>query len=266
MNQEQVVRKLLELDSNVEDFIVTFSGKKSKKVDGLYKPETREIIIHNHNFTEDNALIYTAIHEFAHHIQFTKSNVSVSARAHTSHFWNIFHKLLFLAEEKNIYNNIFRKEERFTDLTKRIKEQFLTANGRLMKEFGSLLMQAYELCTEFGASFEDYVDRELQLHRSTAKTLMKFNSFDINPEIGYENMKIVAGIREPEVRVLAEEAFAIGKSPDMVRAEFFAAASPLREDSNMLENLLLRKEQIEKNIEKLTSELASIEEKINEIR
>ena len=74
MNQQQVVERLLELDNDVEDFIVTFTGKKSKKVDGLYKPGNKEIILHNKNFSDDNSLIYTAIHEFAHHIQFTRSS------------------------------------------------------------------------------------------------------------------------------------------------------------------------------------------------
>ena len=192
MNQEQVIEKLLQLNNTVDDFAVTFTGKKSKKLDGLYKPEKREIIIHNKNFNNDNALIYTAIHEFAHHIHFTQSMVPISARAHTNQFWNIFHKLLFIAEEKGIFVNIFKKEKRFIELTKNIKEKFLSANGHLMKEFGKLLMDAYDLCLEYNVSFEDYVDRELQLHRSIAKTLMKFNSLNINPEIGYENMKILS--------------------------------------------------------------------------
>ena len=110
MNQDQVKTKLLELDKSVEDFTITFSGKKSKKVDGLYKPDIREIILHTENFGNDNQLIYTAIHEFAHHIQFTKSSIPISIRAHTNKFWNIFHNLLFDAESKGIYENVFKKD------------------------------------------------------------------------------------------------------------------------------------------------------------
>ena len=84
MNQEQVKAKLLLLKDDVEEFKVTFSGKKSLKVDGLYKPEEREIIIHNRNFTGDSPLMYTAIHEFAHHIQFTTAPSPVSCRSHMS--------------------------------------------------------------------------------------------------------------------------------------------------------------------------------------
>ena len=64
MNQDQVKERLLQLEQVKTDFMVTFSGKNSKKVDGLYYPDKREIIIHNQNFVDDNQLMYTAIHEF----------------------------------------------------------------------------------------------------------------------------------------------------------------------------------------------------------
>ncbi|MFH0975226.1 MAG: hypothetical protein V1874_05525 [Spirochaetota bacterium] len=257
------MEQLIELDSEADDFVLTFTGKKSKKVDGLYKPESREILIHNKNFADDNALMYTAIHEFAHHIQFSRSSAPISVRAHTNHFWNIFHSLLFTAEEKKIFTNIFKKEQRFIELTKKLKEKFLTANGKLMKEFGGLLIEAYELCRQFGVSFEDYVDRELQIHRSTAKTLIKMNAFDINPDIGYENMKLVAKIKEPEMRGFAEAAFAEGKSPDMVKAAFF---NHFKNDPDSLENLIQKKEHIERNIERLTLELEDITSRIEKIQ
>ena len=67
MNQDQLADKLRTL-ADVPPFTLVFSGKKSKKVDGLYKPAEREILIHNKNMSGDSDLIYTAIHEFAHHI------------------------------------------------------------------------------------------------------------------------------------------------------------------------------------------------------
>ena len=102
-------------------------GKKSRKVHGLYKPESREIIIHNRNFTNDNELLYTAIHEYAHHIQFTTSATPMSVRTHTTAFWNLFHTLLFEAEGKGIYTNPFEQIEELRDLTRRIREKFLAA-------------------------------------------------------------------------------------------------------------------------------------------
>jgi len=262
MNQDQVIEKLLKLDNSVEDFVLTFSGKESKKVDGLYKPDNREIIIHNKNHESDNALMYTAIHEFAHHIHFTTSVAPISSRCHNSHFWNIFHKLLGKAEEMGVYTNIFETEDEFKNLTERIRGQYLHENARLMKEFGEILMQAYELCLKYHASFEDYVDRVLGLHRSSAKAIMKFHTKDISDEVGYENMKILAGIRDDDVRQLAQEAFLEGQSPDMVKAQYASRAVP----DDKLEYLVKERDRLEKSLETITVKLVKVEREIQTIK
>lgn len=226
MNQDQVKELLLALDRDVPGFSVIFSGKKSNKVDGLYYPDRQEIIIHNKNFTDDSQLIYTAIHEYAHHLQHARSPVPISARAHTTAFWDILHKLLFKAEEKGLYSNIFKKDSRFTALTTKIRMEYLVSNASLMKELGSLLEQAFALCQERNLSFDDYVDRELLLHRTAAKLLMKMSSMNLNPKIGYENMKTVAGIKDEAARTRAEAAFAEGMTSDMVKAEVKSQARP----------------------------------------
>ena len=66
MNRDQIKELLLSLENTDLDFEVIFSGKSSKKVNGLYKCETREIVLHNKNFNTDNQLIYTAIYEYTH--------------------------------------------------------------------------------------------------------------------------------------------------------------------------------------------------------
>ncbi len=258
MNQDQVKEKLLQIEKNVADFKMIFSGKKSKKVDGLYKPENKEIILHNENFKNDNSLMYTAIHEFAHHIQFTTSDVPISAKAHTSAFRNILHGLLIQAELLGIYYNVFKAEPEFINLTKQIKQKFLMKNGRLMKEFGNYLLKAYDLCLKHQISFDDYMDRELLLQRSAAKTIMNCSSRNVNPDIGFENMKIVANIKDPEKAMQAEEAFTQGKSPDMVKVQFKTPKKP----DNKLENLLLTKKRITSTIERLNLKLAEIEKRI----
>ncbi len=260
MNQDQVVEKLLQLDDTVEDFTVTFSGKTSKKVDGLYKPDSREILIHNKNHGSDNALMYTAIHEFAHHIHFSTSPKPVTSRSHTTQFWNILHRLLNKAEELGIYVNVFETENEFIELTREIKAKYLHENGQLMKEFGGIIARAYELCIEYNASFDDYMDRVLGLHRATAKKIMKFHTQDLNPEIGYENMKIVAGISDDDVRGLAQEAFLEGQSPDMVKEQFTSRELP----DSRLEWLKLERERLERSLEKLTVKLAKVEQQIND--
>ncbi|MBP5449726.1 MAG: hypothetical protein J6Y01_06370, partial [Spirochaetales bacterium] len=75
MNQDQIKAKLCEIMKPDVDFTLVLSGKASKKVNGLYYPEKKEIVLHNRNFdradgtVDDNLMMYTAIHEFAHHIR-----------------------------------------------------------------------------------------------------------------------------------------------------------------------------------------------------
>lgn len=262
MNQDQLKDKLLQLDDTVIDFAVIFSGKESKKVNGLYKPENKEIIIHNKNFNNDNALVYTAIHEFAHHIQFTTSAVPVSTRAHTSLFWNILHNLLYEAEKKGIYQNVFKTTAEFMELTKKIKEKFLSANGELMKEFGQYLMKAQKLCIDNQVNFDDYADRELNLHHTSAKTIMRCASRDINPKIGYENMKIVAGIKDEHKAKQAEQDFIQGESPDMVKMKY----KPTPRPENTLEYLESEKVRVEASIKRLEKKLIELEKRIAEVK
>ncbi|HOO71849.1 MAG TPA: hypothetical protein PK926_08800 [Spirochaetota bacterium] len=261
MNQDQVRERLQRLDNSVPDFTVVFTGKTSKRVDGLYKPDTCEILIHNKNFEEDNVLMYTAIHEFAHHVQFTSSDSPVASRVHSTGFWDIFHRLLFRAEEIGIYNNIFESDPAFSAITGRIREKFLSVNASLMKEFGELLFEARKLCHEKHASFEDYVDRVLQLPRSEARSLISIHRTGVNPAIGYENMKTVARIRDDDARRSAEEAFLEGKSPDMVRAEF----RPRNIPDDKLGRLIEEKNRLERNLENLTVRLAKIEREIRDL-
>lgn len=263
MNQDRVREILLELDSDVEDFSVIFTGKESKKVDGLYDREKAEIIIHNKNFKEENSIVYTAIHEFAHHIQYTKSDAPMTNRAHTVAFWNTFHKLLKAAEEKGIYKNIFFSDENFLNLTQEIKENYLTKNGELMKNFGKLLVEAYDLCQSNHAEFDDYVDRALCMNRTAAKSIMKVYAMDVDPQLGFDNMKIVANVKDNNQRQQAEESFKEGKSPDMVKADI-KDSKP--EPSMSLKKLESQKKRIEKSIHGLQIKLADLELQIDDFK
>ena len=263
MNEDHVKTKLIEIEESAEDFTVLFSGRMNKKYDGLYYPERKEILIHDRNFAENNQLIYTAIHEYAHHIQFCRTNAPVSTRAHTTDFWSIFHKLLFTAEEKGIYINVFETIPEFRELTGRLKRDYLSRNGELMKEFGKILLEAQELCRRHHASFEDYVDRVLRLHRSEAKTIMKTFTMDIKPEIGYENMKTVAKIKDEDARTGVEMAFMENfYTPDMVKAEM----SRKEQFDSRLSFLEAERERIEQSLEKLTAKLAKVERDIDAIK
>jgi hypothetical protein len=259
MNQDQVKERLLQLESEVEEFFVIFSGKTSKKAHGLYYPDTREIIIHNRNFEDDNSLMYTGIHEFAHHVHFTTSPVPVGNRAHTIEFRRILHELLNRAEEREIYSSPFVHDPDFMGLTYRIRNQFLRENGQLMKDFGALLAEAQQLCERRNARFDDYVERVLSLNKSVANTLMRIHQTDVSPDLGYENMKTVAAIRDPKERKNAEDAFKSGQSADMVKA---MTRQTKDESEDPLSALEKEKRRIERTIRSLEAKLKTVEERL----
>lgn len=260
MNQDRVKELLLRVEDAPLDFSVVFSGKKSKKVNGLYKPETREILIHNHNFSDDNMLMYTAVHEYAHHVHCCAQGGKLSGRAHTAQFWAILHGLLQKAEEQGIYKNVFDDSPELAELTELIRKKYLYENGNLFKELGKLLLKANELCAAAGARFEDYVDRVLRIPRVAAKTAMKVYQYNVNPSMGADNMKIVAGIKNEETRVAAEGALLAGKSPDEVRVQ--VARRPPEEDPR--DRLAKEKVRLERTIDSLTKRLEEVERELEE--
>lgn len=261
MNQDRVKELLLSIEDVPLDFSVVFSGKKSKKVNGLYKPDTREILIHNHNFSDDNMLMYTAVHEYAHHVHCCAKGGKLSGRAHTAEFWSILHGLLQKAEEKGVYRNVFADAPELDELTETIRKKCLYENGSLVKELGKLLLQANEVCGRIGARFEDYVDRVLRIPRVAAKTAMKIYQYNVNPSMGAENMKIVAGIRNEETRAAAEGALLSGKSPDEVRTNIVRKA-PAEEDPR--DRLEKEKKRLERTIETLHKRLEEVERELED--
>jgi hypothetical protein len=258
VNQDQCKANLLGIRGTTEEFAVIFSGKKSRKVNGLYKPESREIIIHNKNFAGDNELMYTAIHEYAHHLHFTSAAVPVSIRSHTTRFWATFHELLYEAEAKGIYANPFDSVPELAELAKRIKGTLLAQDGELMKELGGLLVEAEKLCEKHHTSFGDYLDRVLSLPRASAAGVMRVSALDVDPRIGYENMKTVSRVRDPGERKEAEKALREGQSPDMVKLRF--ATPP--ESTDLLEVLEKEKSRTEAQIHRLEQRIAELDRRI----
>jgi len=263
VNQDQLKRILLEIKSDVEEFDLIFSGKKSLRVDGLYKPDLRQIIIHNRNTEDENALIYTGIHEFAHHVHITTSPVPVSRRAHTREFWAVLHSLLETAEKKGLYNNKFRTIEEFRSLTRELKENYLVKNGALMRDFGGLLLKAFKLCRKYDMSFDDYADRELGFGRSEAKKLIRIYSEGINPSVGYHNMETLLRIKDREKREEAESEMISGKSPDRIKTEFLPDGK--KRGSDPVEELQREKQRLERSIKTLSERLKKVEANLKEM-
>jgi len=258
MNQSQVKTLLEKVRPAAAPFQLVLSGRKNRRVNGLYKPETREIVLHNRNFASDNELVYTALHEYAHHLQFSTPPAPRSARTHTTRFWSILHSLLADAERQELYRSPFDEIEDFRKLTARIKERIIAENGALMKELGRLLGEAQELCEKHHASYTDYLDRVLALPRPGADAVVKSHLLDLDPRIGFENMRLVARIRDPQTRAQAQKALLEGRSHDEVKQMAFARPEP--EDS--LEGLRAEREQLERSIRRLEKRLELVNEQL----
>jgi hypothetical protein len=260
MNQDQVKEKLLAIEDAPMEFTLVFSGKKSKKVNGLYKPQTREIIIHNRNFeagdTGQNLLLYTAIHEYAHHLHACSRGGTLSPRAHNSEFWAIFHALLEKAESKKIYFDVFSVSPELHKLTDTIRTKYLANNGALVKEMGKHLLKAHDLCTGIGVRFEDYVDRMLRIPRTAANMAIRMFEYDIAPEVGADNMRFLAGIRNSEERKAAETALIKRKSPDTVKVQ--VRGKEKIEDFDPKEQLEKEKARLERTITELSRRLEEV--------
>jgi hypothetical protein len=265
LNNDKIKTLLLKIADAPMEFSVILSGKKSRKVNGIYKTDTREIILHNRNFTNDingeNLLLYTAIHEYAHHLHACSRGGNLSSRAHTSEFWAIFHELLDKAEKKNIYQNVLTSSPDLEKLTAAIKAKFLEENGNLVKELGKYLLKARDLCEKIGGRFEDYVDRVLRIPKLAAQTAIKMYEYDINPSIGADNMRYVANIRDEDIREGAQKALLSGKSPDAVKTAIKSQqpSALTQTDEDMKERLEKEKSRIEKTIVSLRSRLKEVD-------
>ncbi|MDR3343636.1 MAG: hypothetical protein LBT14_12820 [Treponema sp.] len=266
MNQDQVKTALLSIENSPLDFTLIFSGKLSKKINGLYKPETREIIIHNRNFSDDNLLLYTAIHEYAHHLHACFRGGTLSTRAHTADFWAILHRLLEKAEAQGLYKNVFAASPELAELTETIRTRYLYENGNIVKDLGMHLLRAHELCVSIGGRFEDYIDRVLRIPRTAANMAVKMYQYNLNPSIGSDNMRFLAGIKNVDERMSAEASLLKGKSPDTVRIEAkrrtVGSQPPEAEDPK----LRLEKEKIrlERTIASLSKRLDEVERELGQ--
>jgi hypothetical protein len=258
MNQDQVRTILLSIEDAPMEFTLIFSGKKSKKVNGLYKPDTREIIIHNRNFDDDNLLLYTAIHEYAHHLHACSKGGTLPVRSHTTEFWAILHGLLEKAEARGVYKNVFTESPELADLTETIRKKYLLQNGSLVKELGMLLLKAAGICDSIGARFEDYIDRVLCIPRSAAKMSMKMFEYNLDPSLGSDNMRFLAGIKNEDARTAAEKSLLEGNSPDAVKRE--TMKRPREEDSR--DRLEKEKLRLERTIVSLTNRLNEVEREL----
>ena len=244
MNQDQLKLKLDEYTEHKE-FTVIFSGKHSVKVDGLYHPEKQEIIIHNKNFTNDDQLMYTALHDLAHHVDYTENRGKTSRNAHGGKFRSIHHGLIEKAIETGDYKE-FSNE--FLDAAVKINQEHTS----LIKRFGKALIALLDKCQQEHYPFEDIVDRKLSLKKGQAKSIMAVYALDISEEVGGDFAREVVKIKDPIQRKEAEEKGEIPvktkpiTGPEDERAE---AEQNLRRIEKQIENLERKRQVYEDLIE-----------------
>ena len=266
MDNDKIKEMLLNIQESKLEFTVVMTGKESKRVNGLYKPETREILLHNKNFKTDNELIYTAIHEYTHHLineeeieECGGKNPPNKSKSHTNAFWAKFHSLLEIAEEKGYYKIDLSSSPELEKLTKDLREKYIEPNGKLMQDFGKALIKAHALCEQSNIRYEDYLDRVLQLPRTTAQSVAKVGMLPAeDASLGFDNMKIVASMKKPEERNAAQDALKKGKSPESV-IEMMKKKATSADPKSKLEK---ERNRLTKTINELTHRLEFVEESL----
>lgn len=258
MTNENILENLKKLYQCKTEFKVTQTGKASRKVNGLYKPFTREIFLHNKNFKADNALMFTAIHELTHHIQ-NESGVK-AGKVHNNAFWNTFYTLLDKAEKIGIYSrerseSVAAKTKELTDIQKQIIE--------LQKKQGKLLAELHRECEEQGDRYEDVLEHDLQISRNKAKELQKQAYLTSN--VSDEMSKAINSAKDAMMKNAAIQAADSGATVEQVKAiakDTAKKTKPADDGLDSPSSLMREKKRIEKTIEQLQDRLVNIDEQL----
>ena len=141
---------------------------------------------------------------------------------------------------------------------KDIQKNYLEANGKLMQEFGKLLAKAHELCEQANIRYEDYLDRVLCLPRNSARDITRVGRVkDVNPAIGFDNMKMISAIKKSDERAQAQEQILSGESPATVRSLMKQKSQQPEDPRSKLEK---EKNRLAKTIAQLQQRLDFVEE------
>lgn len=258
MTNENILENLKKLYQCKTEFTVTQTGKRSKKVNGFYKPLTHEIFLHNKNFKSDNALMFTAIHELTHHIQ--NENGVKAARAHNNAFWSTFYNLLDEAERIGIYSrerseSVAAKTKELTDIQKQIIE--------LQKKQGKLLAELHRECEEQGDRYEDVLEHDLQISRNKAKELQK--QAYLTSDVSDEMSKAINSAKDAMMKNAAIQAADSGATVEQVKAiakDTAKKTKPADDGLDSPSSLIREKKRIETTIERLQDRLVNIDEQL----
>lgn len=244
MNNESIKEMLLSLSECSLDFSVCMTGKESKTVNGLYKPDTHEILLHNKNFKNDNLLIYTAIHEYTHHLICCKNGSTSNGKVHTTEFWVLMDELLEKAVEKKIYKR--ERSEKLTNLINNAR-QIDCEITQLKKKLGKILSEIQKESTEEEVRFEDVLTHDIGLKQSTAKKCMAAEiCVPDDVSCGQDKMDVFikAVKKDSSVKEKLKKAVSENKSAEQLNA--IVSASPKNE--SQYDKLVKEKGRLEKTL------------------
>jgi hypothetical protein len=238
-----------------------FSGKKSKRVDGIYYSLAKEIIIHNKNFVDaegkqnENRLMFTAIHELAHHVMRVEKG-DKSSRSHSKEFWATFHDLLDIAEKKCVY-----RAEIDTGTQKLIKDarDISRQIAKLQRELGRILLDIEKSCYKNGLDREDIIERKAQISKhSTKAAVVAYIMGDqgVGADIQAEAAKQCNKGKRATIIAAGQE----GKS--VIQAKKTAAPARTTDSEDKTATLILEKRRIERTVESLTRRLEEIKQQL----
>jgi chaperonin cofactor prefoldin len=252
MTSEEIKAALLELHEPKVDFELEVTGRANKRSNGLYFPARHAIKLYDKNFTADNPLFWTAMHEYAHHIMVTEKGATGS-RSHTNAFWAVVHELAAIAESKGLYQRAAAAES-MAEVDKTLTD-LLKQSGEILKAIGRALIEAKKTCDKSGVRFEDYVMRDLKQSMPWATMCMQAAGYDLPAELGAENIKTVAAIKNGDERAATIEALEGDLSPQQVKAAKAAANKP----ADVVQRLEEERKRLARTISHLTNRLDEVE-------
>lgn len=258
MTNEKIKEILISLEKADIDFSVTQTGRASKKVNGLYKPATFEILLHDKNFTTENELIYTAIHEYTHHLINCKQKklgieVKNGGKSHTTEFWAKFDDLLEKAVEAKIYTRE-RPEDlsALIDEAKKIDREIVT----LKKKLGKILSEIHEKSQKENIRYEDILSHDLNISKNTAEKCLKSQSIEEN--YGQDELETVLKVKDSQTRQDVIAGLEKGKTINQV-----SASIKKDKNSSQYEKLTKEKVRLEKTIRQLEERLEIVSETLS---
>ena len=263
MNQDTIKAKLHSIYATKEDYIILFAERKSKTVNGLYNVQTKQITLYYKNFVDDsgslneNALMYTAIHELTHHIIATEKGVH-SRQTHNQQFWALFYDLVDIAERQGIYQTQIDDE-----MQKLISEaRTISAEiAMLQRKLGSVLGKIHQYCNKNSIRVEDVIERKVQLTNKSAKAAITSAILGI-PDDSTIGMDMQAAIiRAPnDTRGTLLQAVETGKTIAQASQES-KKVQPSQEEHEITV-LEKKKKKIEKDIQYLTLRLEEVTQQL----